>query len=219
MIEEILPAGVSAVEAFQDEPRPVLFSDEEAVISRSVDKRRREFATARVCARTALAALGFAPVPILPGPRGAPGWPSGVVGSITHCAGYRAAAVAHADRIVAIGIDAEQNAPMPRGVLDSVTIEAERPRLERLAVDVPGVCWDRLLFSIKESVYKAWFPLTVRWLDFAEADVTPRPDGTFDARLLVPGPVVGGRRLGGFVGRWMARDGLLITAIALPSTP
>jgi 4'-phosphopantetheinyl transferase EntD len=217
MIDEILPAAVSAVEAFDDPSDVVLFPEEQALIDRAVDKRRREFGTARHCAREALAALGFAPAPILPGLRGAPGWPAGAVGSLTHCAGYRAAAVARAGQVATIGIDAEEHAPLPPGVLDVVSIEAERPRLARLAADEPGVCWDRLLFSAKESVYKAWFPLTRRWLDFAEADVTPHPDGTFDARLLVPGPRLGDRPLAGFAGRWLVRDGLVLTAIAVPA--
>ena len=69
----------------------------------------------------------------------------------------------------------------------------------------PGTCWDRLLFSAKESVYKAWFPLTRRWLGFEEADITIDPaDGTFTARLLVPAPVAGGSPLTGFTGRWLA---------------
>ncbi len=43
----------------------------------------------------------------------------------------------------------------------------------------PGPSWDRLLFSAKESVYKAWFPLTGRWLGFEEAAITINPaDGT-----------------------------------------
>jgi 4'-phosphopantetheinyl transferase EntD len=78
------------------------------------------------------------------------------------------------------------------------------------------VHWDRLLFSAKESVYKAWFPLTRRWLNFTEAAVTPHPDGTFTARLLVPGPVVDGHPVDGFDGRWLTRDGLVLTAIVLP---
>jgi 4'-phosphopantetheinyl transferase EntD len=217
MISEIVPAGVSAVEAFDDPPEVLLFPEEEALIERAVPKRRREFGTARHCARQALAALGFAPAPILPGVRGAPRWPAGVVGSITHCAGYRAAAVAPAVRMAALGIDAEEHAPLPDGVLRVVSIDAERPRLDRLAADEPGVCWDRLLFSAKESVYKAWFPLTGRWLDFAEADVTPDRDGTFDARLLVVGPRLGDRVLTGFTGRWLVRDGLVLTAIAVPA--
>jgi 4'-phosphopantetheinyl transferase EntD len=85
-----------------------------------------------------------------------------------------------------------------------------------LLAAAPGVSWDRLLFSAKESVYKAWFPLTRRWLDFSEASVTVDADAeTFAARLLVPATRPDGRPLTGFTGRWLARDGLLLTAIAL----
>jgi 4'-phosphopantetheinyl transferase EntD len=206
---------VAVAEAFDDSVEAVLFPEEEAVIRNAVDKRRREFTTARHCARTALAELGFAPVPILPGARGAPGWPAGVAGSMTHCVGYRAAAVARATEVPAVGIDAEPHEALPDGVLDMIVRDEERSRLGRLSVDEPGVCWDRLLFSAKESVYKVWFPLTGRWLDFGEASVTPLTSGAFTARLLVPGPVVDGRRLDTFTGRWLVRNGLVVTAIAL----
>ncbi|WP_442812969.1 hypothetical protein OG930_28490 [Streptomyces sp. NBC_01799] len=45
--------------------------------------------------------------PIPPSPFGAPVRPPGVVGSITHCTGYRAAAVALRARVLSVGIDAE----------------------------------------------------------------------------------------------------------------
>jgi 4'-phosphopantetheinyl transferase EntD len=219
VIEEILPAAVAAVEAFEDPPGAVLFPEEEAAIARAVDKRRREFTTARVCARAALSRLGLPPAPILPGQRGAPGWPPGVVGSMTHCPGYRAAALAHDRHLVTIGIDAESHEPLPAGVLDLVSVATERSRLRQLAAEEPGVCWDRLLFSAKESVYKAWFPLTRAWLDFSDVDLTPEPGGRFTVRFLVPGPVLDGIELTGFTGRWLARDGLVLTAIALPVAP
>jgi 4'-phosphopantetheinyl transferase EntD len=216
VIEELMPAAVAAVEAFEDAPDPVvLFPEEEAVVGRAVAKRRQEFTTARACARAALAKLGLPPVPIVPGLRGAPGWPPGVVGSITHCAGYRACALAFDTDVVTIGLDAEPNGPLPDGVLNLVAIAEERVWLQQLATDRPEVCWDRLLFSAKESVYKAWFPLTQRWLDFGEAAVTAATDGTFTARLLVPGPVVRGQALPGFSGRWLVRDGLVLTTIVV----
>src|SRR4029453_9829890 len=77
MIDELLPGTVSAVEAFTDPPGAFLFPAEEAVVRNAVHRRRREFTTARVCARAALAKLGYPAAPILPGPRGAPGWPGG----------------------------------------------------------------------------------------------------------------------------------------------
>ncbi|MFF4986564.1 4'-phosphopantetheinyl transferase [Streptosporangium saharense] len=213
MIDRILPSWVASAEAFDDPPEATLFPEEEAVVARAVGKRRREFTTARHCARQALGSLGLPPVPILPGERGAPTWPGGVAGAITHCAGYRAAAVSL--EALTVGIDAEPHEPLPQGVLGAVSLEAERKELQQLDGDVH---WDRLLFSAKESVYKAWYPLALRWLDFEEAHVTFDPSGAFTARLLVEGPLVEGRPLTGFDGRWLVADGLLMTAIARPRT-
>ncbi|SDJ27417.1 4'-phosphopantetheinyl transferase family protein [Nonomuraea jiangxiensis] len=218
MIEEILPREVVAEEAFGDLDAD-LFPEEEAVIARAVDKRRKEFATVRACARRALARLGHRPVPLVPGERGAPRWPRGVVGSMTHCVGYRGAAVAAEEAMLTLGLDAEPHAPLPDGVLGAVSLDSERRMLAGLSAEADTVCWDRLLFSAKESVYKAWYPLTATFLEFDEAEIDLRPDGSFAARLLVPGPVVNGAPLTGFRGRWLARDGLALTAIALAAAP
>jgi len=218
VIEEILPPGVAAAEAFGDTAPALLFPAEEAAIARAVAKRRSEFATGRACARAALAKLGLPPVPIVPGPRGAPQWPPGVTGSITHCAGYRASAVARLADVASLGLDAEPNAPLPDGVLERIAVAQERAWLPELAAAVPGVSWDRLLFCAKESVYKAWFPLTGRWLGFEQAAVTVEPQSrTFTARLLEPAEACDGRRLAGFDGRWLVRDGLVLTAITVPA--
>jgi 4'-phosphopantetheinyl transferase EntD len=217
VIEEILPSGVIAEEVFGDLPDVALFPDEEAVIANAVDKRRREFTTARGCARAALAKLGLPPAPIVPGARGAPQWPPGVIGSITHCAGYRASAVGRDRDIVTIGLDAEPNEKLPDGVLDVVSCHAERTKLAALSAASPSVFWDRMLFSAKESVYKAWFPLTHKWLNFEDAFVDiDSVNGSFIARLLVDGPVVNGAALTGFDGRWVVANGLIATAITIP---
>lgn len=226
MIEEILPAAVAAEEAFDDPPDVVLFPEEEALLARAVDKRRREFATARVCARRAFARLGVDPAPILPGRRGAPQWPPGLVGSMTHCAGYRAAALAPDDRIVGLGIDAEPDEAVPDGVFDLISRPDERAHLAELTDAVPGLSGDRLLFSAKESVFKAWFPLTGRELGFKEATLRFDPDDrTFRARVLADPPraveasgTETGHRdvdLSELRGRWVARDGLLITSVVV----
>ncbi|MCW2638189.1 MAG: phosphopantetheinyl transferase [Dactylosporangium sp.] len=214
MIEEILPWDVRSADAFDDLGQAPLFAEEAALLERAVDKRRAEFATVRGCARRALAELGLPPVAVLPGERGAPRWPDGVVGSMTHCEGYRAAAVAWAEKVTTIGIDAEPALPLPGKVLDMVSLPQERALLTRLTDAAPTVCWDRLLFCAKEAVYKAWFPLAKRWLGFEDAVIEIDPDGTFSARLLVSGPRVGDGEVDGFTGRWLARDGLLLAAVA-----
>jgi 4'-phosphopantetheinyl transferase EntD len=219
LIERLLLAGTAFAETFADEDC-ALFPAEEAVIARAVEKRRREFVTGRWCARRALATLDLPPAPIVPGERGAPGWPPGIVGAITHCAGYRAAVVARTTEIVTCGIDAEPNEAVPEGVLDAISLPHERAWVAELGYSHRSVSWDRLLFSAKESVYKAWFPLAGSWLDFTEARISVVPDaerhGTFQAELLVPGPVLpGGRPLTGFTGRWLVDRGLVLTAITV----
>jgi 4'-phosphopantetheinyl transferase EntD len=218
VIEAFLAAGVSACEAFTDLDEP-LFPEEAAAIASAVPKRQREFRTVRGCARAALAGLGLDRPPMVPGERGAPSWPAGVVGSMTHCAGYAAAAVAPTHLFAGLGIDAEPHAPLPAGVLDVVTCASEREHLIELAGTHPDVYWDRVLFSAKESVYKTWFPLTRSWLDFEDVAVTIDPaGGTFGARLLVTGPVLDARPLTGFDGRWLVRNGLVlvVTTLAAP---
>jgi enterobactin synthetase component D / holo-[acyl-carrier protein] synthase len=192
VIEKILPAAVACSEAFDDSPDAVLFPEEEAVISRAVEKRRREFRTVRLCARRALRELGLPPVAVLPGEHREPVWPPGVVGSMTHCTGYRAAAVAHSRDLVTVGIDAEPHEPLPMGVIEGIALDEELGRLVKLVAAKGAVCWDRVLFCAKETVYKAWFPLTHRWLGFQEANVTICPPGIVNLE---------GRRLVGMIDR------------------
>ena len=205
----LLPDTVVAVEAYRDEGagEAELYPEEAAFVVQAVAKRRREFAVVRSCARRAMEKLGVPPQPVLPGERGAPRWPDGLAGSMTHCDGYCAAALVRATDLASLGIDAEPHQPLPDGVLSAVSLPGEAEQLRRLAGGRPDVHWDRLLFSAKESVYKAWYPLAGRWLDFEEARVSLRPGGTFTARLLVPGPVAA------FEGRWVIRDAHLATAI------
>jgi enterobactin synthetase component D / holo-[acyl-carrier protein] synthase len=214
VLERILPEAVSVVST-REELEVELFPVEEAVVARAVEKRRREFVTVRACAREALARLGLPPEPVASGEKGEPLWPVGVVGSITHCDGYRACAVAREEDLLTIGVDAEPNLPLPDGLLPDIALPEERELLRQLAREDAAVQWERLLFSIKESVYKAWFPLAERWLGFEDAVVSiDRLRGSFTAHLLVPGPEVEGRELRSFQGRWLASDGLLIAAIA-----
>jgi 4'-phosphopantetheinyl transferase EntD len=215
MIEQILPPAAIAVEARDDCAEATLFPEEQALLVRAIDKRRREFTTGRHCARAALDRLGFAPAPILSGERGEPLWPAGAVGSITHCDGYRAAVAARASEVATIGIDAEPHAALPDGLLDEVARAQELPMLRRLQRELPEVHWDQLLFSAKEAVYKAWFPLARRWLGFEDVLVDIDLNGFFAARLLVTGPSLDDEALTGFSGRWLVQDGLMVAVVAI----
>lgn len=211
---------VAVEETTGDVPASVLLEAEAAHIASAAPIRRAEFATVRHCARQALARLGKPTGPILPGRGRAPQWPTGTVGSLTHCHGYRAAAVASTQDIVALGIDVESHAPLPDGVASLVTVAMEPLMLETLQQNFPALCWDKLLFSAKESIFKAWFPMMQGWLDFTECQVTIEPEtGRFSGQLLVPGPVVNGRSLRRFEGRWSVSDHHICTVVQVHTTP
>lgn len=194
--------------------------EEEPLIARSVAKRRNEFITVRFCARQALVDLGMEPVPILKGDKGEPCWPDGIVGSLTHCEGFRGAAVARRAEVRSVGIDAEPHDVLPTGVLDAISLPVERHELG----DMPaGVHWDRVLFCAKEATYKAWFPLTHRWLGFEDAHITFDIDssdnsgqsGTFTSQILIDPEAESGPPLTSLAGRWSVRNGIALTAIVL----
>jgi 4'-phosphopantetheinyl transferase EntD len=216
VIEQILPGTAVADERFDDAAGATLFPEEREIVARAVEKRRREFATARGCAHRALQRLGVAAGPILAGGRGEPIWPAGVVGSITHCHGYRGCAVARRSDVAAVGVDAEPHASLPEGLIGDVADGREVERVKELTRAEPSIHWDRLLFSAKEAVYKAWFPLAERWLGFEDTVLSIDPlQSTFSARLRVPGPLVAGIELSALSGRWLVDGGLVLTAVTV----
>jgi 4'-phosphopantetheinyl transferase EntD len=212
VIERLLP-GVVATADTRAELDVELFPEEERAVGRAVDKRRREFVTGRACARLALRRLGVAPTAIANGARGEPLWPRGVVGSITHCAGYRACAVARTGDVTSLGIDAEVNAPLPHGMLEQIASSRERA----LASASGRANMDRLIFSAKEAVYKAWYPIARQRLGFRDIELSvDLPENTFDARLRAAGAAIDGERVVELSGRWCVERDLIGTAVVLP---
>lgn len=213
-ITALLPATVEVEETTTDAPESALLPEERQLIAGAAQKRRAEFITVRACARLAMRRLGIPPLPIVPGANREPQWPARMVGSLTHCEGYRAAAVAHASEIMTIGIDAEIHQPLPGGVAALVTGGAEKLHLAHLGRESPDIAWDRILFSAKESVYKAWYPLSHTWLSFTECELVIDPvRGTFVGRILIPGVTVDNRIIDRFTGRWTIQGRHVLTAV------
>lgn len=175
----LVPPDVVLVGAVPDGPPPGLFPAEEAVVHGAAAGRRREFGWARAAGREALARFGAGPVAIPRGAGGQPIWPAGFVGSLSHCREVCAAVVARSHGYLAVGVDVEFSAGTPR-----------------------------LLFSIKETVYKAWFTMTGRSLSLR--DIAVRLDGG-DFSAVVPG------RAAALSGRYAEVGGLVWTALAVPA--
>jgi len=217
LLSDVLRGNVAAAEMYDDPPDLAPLPEEEPLIAKSVAKRRNEFITVRYCARQALGELGVPPVPILKGEKGEPCWPDGVVGSLTHCEGYRGAAVGRGESVRSVGIDAEPHGVLPNGVLDAISLPVERAQISALPA---GLHWDRILFCAKEATYKAWYPVTRRWLGFEDAHIVFDVDeggvaGGFESSILIDPAAPSGPPLTTLRGRWSVRDGLALTAIVL----
>ncbi|TWS25458.1 4'-phosphopantetheinyl transferase superfamily protein [Tsukamurella sputi] len=224
MLQSMLPRGVVAREAHGDVEAP-LHPREAAQIAKAVPKRQAEYATVRHLAREALGELGIGDAVLVKGEGGGVDWPRNVVGALTHCDGYRGAVVGYRMGVRTVGIDAEPHLALPDKVLPTVSVESEREVLAARPDD--GLHWDRLLFCAKEATYKAWNPITGRWLGFEDAEITfdltsrtdrpsgPAAEGTFHSRILIDGKATdGGPPVAAFDGRWRITDGLIVTSIA-----
>jgi 4'-phosphopantetheinyl transferase EntD len=144
-----------------------LYAEEKSLIEKAIDRRQWEFATARTMARTAMNELGLASAPILKGAQREPLWPRGVVGSLTHAEACAAVCVARAEAVKSVGLDIEVAERVGKDLYGKLFTPAER---EYLAGQDPRMAG--LLFSAKEAVYKAVFPLVGRFIGFQEAELT-----------------------------------------------
>jgi len=170
---------------------------EARVVRHAVLERRREHATVRACARAALMQLGRRPGPILNDADGVPIWPVGVVGSLTHCRGYRAALVSLRADLESVGIDAEPHVPLPQDMAGGVLREDDTNDLHA------GWHADRIAFCAKEAAFKTWFPGQRRWLEFTDVATNLRSNGTFTACA---------REVPAVHGLWTVRGGFVVVA-------
>jgi 4'-phosphopantetheinyl transferase EntD len=177
LLTTILVPGLFGTE-IEDRGQSVLLPAwEEALVEKAAPKRRREFALGRTCARDALEKLGHGGAVIGRAANGAPLWPEGTIGSITHTRNYAAAVVGERRRFSGIGVDAERVGAVTQDLWPRLFDAVERDHLTGL--DEPGRgLVATLLFSAKEACYKAWGGSGT--LAFRDIRVMPQ-DGCFTA--------------------------------------
>lgn len=146
-------------------------------IALSVPKRRAEFLAGRRCAFRALRDLGCSIGDLPIGPDRAPVWPSGFLGSITHAGTIAAAVAAPAGNIRGIGIDIECVAT--GAALDAlettVIVAAERGLVDTLSRSLGRAEALTLVFSAKESFFKATAKAVGRIFDFQAVHIAGLP--------------------------------------------
>lgn len=164
--------GVAVEEAVLPSEPPPGPVEEAAQIANAAPSRRVEFAMVRHCARRAAARLGIPPFVLRNDENRAPIWPAGLVGALTHTGkvpgGYCAAAVARAQEVLTVGLDAEQADPLPSRLYRFVLTPQELEELQNLQGQGLAA---KIIFSAKECFYKAQFPLTRRRLGFQDVEI------------------------------------------------
>lgn len=211
----LLPGSVALSSTDPGRPQPAAWPQERAALSRARPARLREFDAGRAAARAAIIALGLPPAPVLHGADRAPVWPEGLTGSIAHCATACLAAVARQGDIRALGLDLEEDTPLPDELIETVCTPAERDNLAALPRSKRGALAKRI-FCAKEAAYKAQYPLSRTLFDFQTLrigfDGVP---GSFTARFLRPVPPFdAGTDLRG---RLATGGGLIVAAVVIPA--
>lgn len=205
-----------AVEDFSEATAAALGIRVPEAMHRSVPRRKAEYVAGRFCARQAMRAVHARcddDLAMLPDRR--PAWPPGIVGSITHTAGFASASICPTQHARGIGIDAERimtDAAM-RCVRDAI-LSRHDTCPDGMALDA---VWATLMFSAKESVFKCLYPLVNRifWFETVGMEIVDTQRQTFRATLLAD--LGGDLRTGTTVnGRYQIDPPYVHTAVLLP---
>jgi len=169
--QEFFPSGVVVAMPEDWMWETPVFPDEEQILSpTAVEKRLKEFRVGRHCAHAVLERLGYRNIAVLRGERGEPLWPEDICGSISH-AGERCVVIAaNKSDYLSMGVDIERDREIKDDTLERVAHEQERLQLEQAAEQFSQVNVRAILFSIKESVHKVYYPLNYHTLDFLDVE-------------------------------------------------
>jgi 4'-phosphopantetheinyl transferase EntD len=203
---------VGLLESFSN---AALFSDEIAAMANAAPRRLATFRAGRACARAALRVFGSPDAAIPIGPSGAPIWPPGFVGSITHTSEIAAAIVARSPQIRGLGLDLETDEPFDGRAMVQIVCRPEEVLSGREPSDPANLQRGKLLFVVKEAVYKLYRPLTDAFLEFHDLSVSlDESAAVFRAELVNPQrPALAGDRT--ITGAFAKAEGLFIALASL----
>jgi 4'-phosphopantetheinyl transferase EntD len=191
-IKSLLPVAMAIeIERIDEARESMLHPTELAAITNAVLKRRNEFIAGRTSAKRALQRLGYSCRPIPVGSMREPIWPVGVIGSITHEGAYAISALARTRHISLLGIDLASRDALSGDLVPMICRDDEIEGIQRHERHFGGDDLFKLVFSIKESVYKCLFPVVRKLFDFSDVSVefTYRK-GRTEAEVVLRNPVM-----------------------------
>jgi 4'-phosphopantetheinyl transferase EntD len=184
-VRGLFPDGAIAAELREPGDPALLMPAEAACLaSGAVEKRRREFAAGRLCARRAMAELGIQDFALRVAQDRQPLWPDSLVGSITHTPGLCVAVAAAKTRLAAVGLDSEVVGGVAPDIWPTIGVPSELAWLESLPVAQRAAAVT-LIFSVKEAFYKCQYPVTAEWLNFEDLRVEPVKWGASPGGILI----------------------------------
>jgi 4'-phosphopantetheinyl transferase EntD len=217
LVRELFQGRVAAAVSRLEHGLGDLPPHERAQVVGASEKRQREFATGRVCARRLLAELGLSGAPLLSDDERVPRWPEGAVGSISHAGGLCAVVVTRCEQLRAVGLDLER----ADAVRPELWRRLFRPREIESLQAAPEERRTRLAtlgFSAKEAAYKCLFPETRVPLGLRDAEVDLDVEaGCFEVRLERDAPPLA-RRGEPLAGRLATTGSWVLTALGLPQS-
>ena len=148
-----------------------LIGSEIAEAGRMKPLRKNAFSSGRYAVHLAQNELGLAPSEILAEGR-RPIWPSGQVGAITHSNDF-AAAIVSCD-LLSVGLDIERLGRIKEKLYHKFFTAAELTLISQM----PGSEVESILFSGKESVYKAIYFIVQRYVNFQEVELVLKPENS-----------------------------------------
>lgn len=174
-LQVILPLGFVVCGALADEKLPIPAADLYEVKD-ALPRRRAEFVAGRWCAHRALQAVGLPALKLPRGQLGAPCWPSGSLGTITHDAGYCLAVAGPASGIRGIGVDwcEEGSADSLLGTSKYLLAPAEYETLMRCRDPARNL---QMIFCAKEAVVKAISATIGQFVDLSDITLESRNSG------------------------------------------
>lgn len=177
-----------------------------AATERMLPRRSAEFTIGRLCARTAIRALGGGHEELGRLPNGAVDWPRGWTGSITHSQGVAIACVGRTTLIRGIGVDIEPNVPLPAE--SALALAQDRFVGTAAGLQDQG---SRLGFSAREAAFKALSAIG-RSVPILAMTVTVWMDTQRAGRFVVELPGDSDEQL---EGRWWVLAGTFVMTAAI----
>ena len=210
-LQSILPPNcfscVEVINNTNSDSEFTLYPEELALTKKMSSKRLYDFSSGRYAARKLLLNYEIEKHPILIGENRAPIWPTGIIGSISHSENLCIAVISDKKALNSIGVDIESSKRINADILPLICNEEEISHIKLLekASNINILTNAKLIFSIKESLFKCLNPLINNWIDYKEMQVKI----DLKQRTYLATPISANQNLidiGEISGKWFSND-------------